>query len=230
LFNKSMKSLLTCELFKGMNNAELMNVLTCLNPKVCSYKRNEPVAIEGDQLTGLGIVLAGDVVVTRENAVGSRIIIAMNGPGEMFGEIAAFAGNFMWPATIIAREACEVMFLPGEKIVGSCENACVSHKLMIANILKIISLKALMLNRKIDYLMIKSMRGKVCAFLLEQFKKQGKQTFVMPLKRNELADFLNVSRPSLSREMGKLRYEGIIEFHRASIKIKDLNTLKTLAE
>ncbi|MFA5386015.1 MAG: Crp/Fnr family transcriptional regulator [Eubacteriales bacterium] len=230
MFNKSMKTLLTCELFKGMNSAELISVLTCLNPKVYSYKRSELVAMEGDQLTGLGIVLAGDVVITRENAVGSRIIIATNGPGGMFGEIAAFAGNYIWSDTIIAREACKVMFLPGEKIVGSCENACVSHKLMIANILKIISLKALMLNKKIDYLVIKSMRGKVCAYLLEQFKKQGKQTFVMPLKRNELADFLNVSRPSLSREMGKLRDEGVIEFHRASIKIKDLNTLKTLAE
>jgi len=230
MFKKSMKALLTCELFKGMNDAEITSVLTCLNPKVYRYSKNELVAIEGDQLTGLGVVLAGDVVVTRENAVGNRIIIATNGPGGMFGEIAAFAGNFMWPATIIARETCEVMFLPSEKIVGSCENACVSHKLMIANVLKIISLKALLLNKKIDYLVIKSMRGKVCAFLLDQFKKQGKQTFVIPLKRNELADFLNVSRPSLSREMGKLRDEGIIEFHRASIKIKDLNTLKTLAE
>jgi len=58
----------------------------------------------------------------------------------------------------------------------------------------------------------------------------GKTTFILPLKRNELADFLNVSRPSLSREMSRLMEEGIIDFHRASIKIKDLDSLRRMAD
>ncbi len=230
MYKKWLKSLSACALFEGMNTDELSSVLTCLKPKVCSFKRNKWVAVEGEPLTGLGVVLAGDVVVTREGAAGNRVIIAVDGPGEMFGEMAAFAEKVVWPATVVARGACEVMFLPCEKIVGSCEKSCASHKLIITNMLKILSSKALMLNRKVEYLAIKSMRGKVSTFLLEQFKKQGKLTFIMPLKRNELAEFLNVSRPSLSREMSKLRDEGVIEFHRASIKIKDLDVLRMLAE
>jgi Mn-dependent DtxR family transcriptional regulator len=74
------------------------------------------------------------------------------------------------------------------------------------------------------------MRGKISTYLLEQYKRTGKATFIIPLRRNELADFLNVSRPSLSREMSRLMEEGIIDYHRASIKIKDLDSLKRMAE
>jgi DNA-binding transcriptional regulator LsrR (DeoR family) len=52
----------------------------------------------------------------------------------------------------------------------------------------------------------------------------------LPLKRNELADFLNVSRPSMSREMCAMRDEGIIEFHLSTFKIKDLEALKNFCE
>ena len=50
--------------------------------------------------------------------------------------------------------------------------------------------------------------------------------FKIPLKRNELAEYLNVSRPSLSRELVNMQDEGLIEFHRNSFKILDLTALK----
>jgi CRP-like cAMP-binding protein len=96
--------------------------------------------------------------------------------------------------------------------------------------LGIISEKALMLNRKVEYLAIKSMRAKISTFLLEQYKKTGKTTFMIPLNRNELADFLNVSRPSMSREMCRMKEEGIIDFHRASIRIINPDALKKSVE
>jgi CRP-like cAMP-binding protein len=122
------------------------------------------------------------------------------------------------------------MFLPAGKIVGNCERLCASHRQLVINLLEIVSGKALMLHRKLEYLAIKSLRGKVSSFLLEQQKMAGRATFMMPMKRNELADFLNVSRPSLSREMCRMRDEGILEFHRESIKINDIDALRRVAE
>ncbi|MCR4443223.1 MAG: Crp/Fnr family transcriptional regulator [Peptococcaceae bacterium] len=193
------------------------------------YEKNEWASVAGEKFTGLGVVLAGEVVVAKENAAGDRVIIAVNGPGEMFGEMAAFSGDGVWPMMVMARTACTIMFLPAGKIVGSCENSCLSHKQLITNMLEIVSDKALMLHRKVEYLAIKSLRGKISTFLLEQYKRTGNTTFMIPLKRNELADFLNVSRPSLSREMCRLRDEGVIEFHRDSIKIKEVDALRNMA-
>jgi Mn-dependent DtxR family transcriptional regulator len=45
-----------------------------------------------------------------------------------------------------------------------------------------------------------------------------------------LADFLNVSRPSMSREMAKLKDEGIIDYKKNQIEIKDLESLMEMTE
>ena len=217
-------------LFRDINNEELNVMLECLRPRICSYKRNELITVEGERFEGVGILLSGNASVTRENAAGNRIIITMLKPGSMFGEMAAFSGKGVWPATVFAQDACVVTFLPPEKILGSCERACASHRMLILNMLKIISNKALMLNTKVEYLTIKSMRGKISRFLMEQHKKTGSLIFMLPMKRNELADFLNVSRPSLSREMCRMKEEGIIDFHMASIRIKDIEALKRIIE
>ena len=144
----------------------------------------------------------------------------------MFGEIAAFSEMDKWPASVKAQANCEVLIVSPEKIVGHCEKMCISHRMLINNMLKIVSQKALILNKKVEYLVIKGMREKIATFLLETFNKTGQTTFMIHMNRNELADFLNVSRPSMSREMARMKEDGLIDFHKASIKILNLEGLK----
>jgi CRP-like cAMP-binding protein len=113
------------------------------------------------------------------------------------------------------------MFLARSSITGLCENVCPCHRTLIQNMLRIVSEKAIMLNKKVEYLTIAGVRERLSRFLMEQYKKAGTYTFTIPLNRKELAEFLNVTRPSLSREMCRMREEGIIDFHMASIKIID---------
>jgi CRP-like cAMP-binding protein len=96
--------------------------------------------------------------------------------------------------------------------------------------MKVISDKSLMLNKKVEYLSIKSIRGKICTYLLEQSEITKGNNIILPLKRNELADFLNVSRPSMSREMCQMRDEGIIDFHLSTFRIKDIDALKSFCD
>jgi len=227
---KWMESLKKCSLFHNLDQEEISCLLECLHPRIKSYQKNECITIAGNELTEFGILLSGEAAVTKENAAGSRIILTVLGPGELFGEIAAFSGNRCWPATVFAQGKCTALFLQPEKVIGYCDNSCQNHKMLIQNMLRIIAEKALFLNRKVEYLAIESLRGKICTYLLEQHQRTGRTTFMLPLKRWELADLLNVSRPSLSREMCKMRDEGIIDFHRSSIRIKDMDALKRSAE
>jgi CRP-like cAMP-binding protein len=224
------KKLTKTKLFQDMNDEQIKVMLSCLQPEIEEYKKGEYITFAGEKYKGVGIILSGDVVVSKENAAGNRVIMDILSSGGMFGEMAAFGEKGLWPATVIAQGDCKVMFLPPEKIVGNCESSCISHRQLILNMLKIVSNKALNLNRKVEYLAIKSIRGKISNFLLEQYKKSGRTIFMLSLKRNELADFLNVSRPSLSREICRMRGEGIIDFHRSSFQIKDLEALKGMAE
>jgi CRP-like cAMP-binding protein len=229
MLQKWLLSLRSCAIFRDISDSELQTMLECLKPLVSRYAAAETVALAGAPFTGLGIVLSGEVAVTKENAAGNRVIIAIFGPGELFGEIIAFAGDGRWPVTVVAQSDSEVMFLPPERIVGSCPRQCQSHHTLIMNMLRVFAGRALILNQKLEYLTMKSVRQKVSAYLWELHHKTGQTTFMLPLGRDDLADFLNLTRPSLSRELSRMRDDGVIDFHRASVKIKDLRRLQTEA-
>ena len=186
--------------------------------------------IAGDPLHGIGIVLDGEVEVVRENAAGSKSIIAFISKGNTFGEIAAFAGQETWPSTVTARKESLLMFIPPDRFMGNCPRACAFHKTLIQNMLKILSEKAVQLSRKVEYLGIKSMRAKLCTYLLEQRRINNSSTFILPVNKNELADYLNVSRPSMSRELGRLRDEGVLDFYLSSVRLLNEEALRKMAE
>ncbi len=228
--NGVVKILAASPLFAGIATDILSVMVNCLQPKVATYAKNSYITIEGEPFAGLGILLAGEAAVIKENVAGARIVMTIVGAGDMFGEMIAFSKKKFWPASVFAQTECSVVFLPPQKITGACANACAGHQQLIKNMLLIISERALMLNRKVEYLTIKSIRVKIATYLLEQYKFTGKKTLLLPLKRNDLADFLNVSRTALSREMGRMRDEGMIEFYRSSVKIQNIERLKNVIE
>lgn len=213
------------DLFKNIKKDELLGMLYCLRPNIKKFEKNEIVSMEGHDINGIGVILSGVLTISKDNYDGSRVIISKLKSGDMFGEIAAFSERRLWPATVQAQNECSVMFMAPEKIVGSCQNACLSHRMLIMNMLKIVSNKAMKLNKKIEYLSIKSIREKICKYLMEQYKKQKSTSLHLNMNRNEMSDFLNVTRPSLSREMAFMKDEGIIDYYRSSIKILDLDKI-----
>lgn len=227
MYQKWLNSLTGCPLFRGITAEQLGEMLNCLRPQLVNYeKKNHIVAREGEQLQGIGAVLEGEVAITKENAEGNRIMLTKLGEGELFGEIIAFSELQVWPATIVTLKPSRVIFIPVDKIVTECPRQCSSHREMVVNLLRIVSQRALLLNKKLNYLSMKSLRGKISTFLLEQYKKCGQKAFLLPLSRQECADFLNVLRPALSREMVRMRDEGIIDFYQQTVKIIDLEALK----
>jgi CRP-like cAMP-binding protein len=122
------------------------------------------------------------------------------------------------------------MVVHPEKILNMCNRSCTFHKVILANMIRVIAKKACDLNRKVEYLMLKSINGKLSKYLLEQSAMSGKLTFRLPLNREKLADFLNISRPSMSRELGLMRDRGIIDFHGDLIRIKNEEKLRALLE
>jgi CRP-like cAMP-binding protein len=213
-------------LFDGISASDLGAMLKCLDAGIRDYSKSEYIALAGERFDSIGIIVKGSAAVTKEDVDGNRVIMALLKPGDMFGEMAVFSNKPVWPANVHAQEKCTVCFIPSVKIAGTCGNACQWHTVLILNLLGVISEKALMLNRKVEYLSIKSMRGRICAFLLEQYKRTGEPTITLPMNRGELADFLNVSRSSMSREMCRMRDEGIIDFHKATFRLLNIKALK----
>lgn len=229
MLEKYLEDVSKVSLFQGIEKADIAAMLNCLKPRVCSYEKNDYIVTGGDAYESVGIVLRGAATVSKENAKGDRVVMTILKQGGIFGEIIAFSRQMTWPATVQAQEACVILFLPRGKIIGECDQMCSWHRTLIQNFLRVISERALMLNKKVEYLTIKSMRGKISTYLLEQYSRGGDVNITLPLNRNELSDFLNVSRPSMSREMSKMKDEGIIDFHLTAVRIMDIEGLRYMS-
>ena len=85
--------------------------------------------------------------------------------------------------------------------------------------------KNLHLNKKLDLLMIKGMREKISSYLYQIYEETGSLNITLPFNRNELAEYLNVSRTSMSRELTKMKEDHIIDFHLNQFRILSLDNL-----
>jgi CRP/FNR family transcriptional regulator, dissimilatory nitrate respiration regulator len=230
MYREWLKVLRQAPLFRGIEDEALNAMLDCMKPSVYQYKQREIVAFHGQPFQGIGIIADGRVSLNKETVSGNRIILNMLEAGDIFGEMVAFSDTRVWPVTVIAQDDSSLFFLPAEKVLGNCANICASHSTLIMNTLKILANRALLLNQRIEHLSARSIRGKVSRYLVDLHNQVGGTTLTVPMKRHELADYLNIPRPSLSREMSGLRDKGVIDFNGAEVELKKLPELESYIE
>lgn len=218
-------------LFKEIALEEIEKILQVCTDK--SYQKGECIVREGECCSSFGIVATGEVVVLKENSQGESQILAKLSSGRTFGEMLVYSSVRKWPATVWAAENTMVYFMDLQRMIQAQTEFPQSYGMLIRNFIREISDKALGLNKKLEYLSLKKMRGRLAKYLLEQLKMQEKKEndyFQIPLNRNELADFLAVSRPSMSRELSKMREEHLIDFHKNRFRIVNLKQLRAEIE
>jgi len=90
---------------------------------------------------------------------------------------------------------------------------------MIRNLLLVSSHKNLMLSGRSFHISPKSVRGRIMAYLNSVSLKNHNKIFDIPFDRQQMADYLNLDRTALSKELGRMKKEGIIDFHKNHFKI-----------
>jgi len=205
------------QLFYGIGDNDFEKMLYCMGAKIKGYDKGDIILLAGDKIYCIGLVVSGSVRVIEEDEKGNTIILAEIAAPEMFGEVFACVEIDHSPVTVQASEKCDVLFVNYRKAVTSCSSACGFHSLLIANMLKIIAQKNLLLNKKIDILSKRTTRDKLLAFF-DAYRGDAKQ-FTVPFNREEMACYLCVDRSAMSYELCKMRDEGLIKFNRNAFEI-----------
>lgn len=212
--------------FRGVKVEDLVSLLSCLNSHVKNYKADEYVFVAGTEINHVGVVLTGSAEIIKENLAGSRHIMAFLKPGHIFAEGIVCTRERLAPVTIRVKEDSRILFIPFERITRSCGNSCNFHIQLIQNMMMILGEKNYNLNIKIELLTLKGMREKIAAYLLNESKLQNSTSFQIVPNRNELAEFLNVSRTSMCRELARMKEENILDYYQNSFKILAVEELK----
>ena len=103
--------------------------------------------------------------------------------------------------------------------VNSCTNTCVFHHRLIENMVRVIAAKNLELMRKVEVVSKKNLREKILAYLSLQAQLNESRYFEIPLGRIELADYLCADRSALTRELSKMRDEGLIDYDKNMFRV-----------
>lgn len=215
-----------CALFKNIEEYKFEHLLQCINAREKTYLANEYIFFAGEQVDYVGVVLSGSMEVIKENAAGSKHIVAFLEPSQLFAEGIVCTSERISPVTVKVKENSKVLFIPYERIVKSCGNACDFHLQLVTNMMMILGNKNFILNSKIDLLVLKGMREKIATYLLNEQKMHNSLTFQITPNRNELAEYLNVSRTSMCRELARMKEENILDYYQNSFKINSLDALK----
>lgn len=201
-------------LFEGIAETELLPLLGCLSAKRAHYDKNEIVFMSGDSLHHFGIVLSGQVQIYQEDYYGYRNILNHVGAGQLFGESFACADIEALPVSVLATADSELLFIDCRRLAAPCTHACAFHSRLIQNMLTIIAKNNIFLMQKFEITSKRSTREKLLAYLSAEAQKAHSNSFSIPFNRQELADFLSVDRSAMSTELGRLRDEGLLTFHK----------------
>lgn len=214
-------SLLKCVLFKGMNGEEIEEVLKNIIVQLKDYSAGDIIAIEGNSCDVVGVILEGNIEIHKSFSSGKLVTINHFQMGNIFGEALVFSGSHTYPATIISSDSSKVMFIARNDIV----KLMTLDTRVLNNFVGVLSNRILMLNQRITNLSLDTLRKKITNMLLVEYKKQKSNYLTIPYSRKKMAEMLNIPRPSLSRELVKMKEDGMIDFYKNDIKILDLEAL-----
>ena len=216
---KYLEILKKCPLFFEIEDESLLRMLSCLGARVLSFDKKYTVFAEGSSAKYVGIVLSGSVQVIQVDYYGNRSILSEIGACGLFAEAFACAEIASLPVSVIANEPSEIMFIDCSHILHTCNNGCGHHHQLIYNLMKDLAIKTIAFHQRIEVTSKRTTKEKLLAYLDLQAKQAGKNSFVIPFDRQELADYLEVERSGLSVEISKLKKEGIIENNKNYFKL-----------
>lgn len=206
-------------LFAGIDPAGIAALTVEMGGRQMTYKKGSFILHAGESHVPTVLVLTGSVYVIREDFWGNRTILTKVEQGDLFGETYSCLEEEPLGVSASAAEDCRCLLLYPQRIMQKGINE--ENSQFALNLIRIFAAKNLLLTGKIDCLSQRSIRQKLLTCLSLQSRRAGSDRFTLPFNRQQLADYLAVDRSAMSSILGKLKQEGVLDYHRNQIHLLD---------
>jgi CRP-like cAMP-binding protein len=214
MINSHIEVLKKSPLFSDFSRKDIQEILNCLDAYILNYRKDEIILSEGDNVENIGIILSGYGRSIKNDLSGKTIIVTLLRPGSPIGILLASNQNRKSPVSIQALDYLCVLFIPFSNVIRKYPKLCRRHEKLLYNIFDNISEKAMILHDRNDCLIKSTIREKVLTYLSMTSKEQESESFYIPFDRNAMAEYLNVDRSALSRELSKMKRDGLIDYYK----------------
>lgn len=174
------------------------------------FKKNEVIFRMGEMIHEIGMIISGGAHIQTADPLGNLSILSDVEEGEVFGESYAFCREPLMVEVVAAKDT-HLLFLDADLLQVGNESW---KKKIKENMLQISLRKNLLLSQRIFCTSPKTVRERVLTFLTAQSVRQKGNNIEIPFNRQQMADYLNVDRSALSKELGKMKRDGILDFHK----------------
>lgn len=183
--------------------------------QIKSYDKGNIIHLEGEPCTKFELILEGTVVIERIDAAGNLLTISEMKKGEILGGNLLFSETPYYPMTITSRSSARLLGIEKEGLFS----LFFSHPSFLRSYLELTSANANILGDTLRYHIHTSLRERIRHFLEEERRRQHSSQIVLPMTKKKLAEKLGVQRTSLSRELSKMKQDGLIDFDRRTITL-----------
>ncbi|SCY76112.1 Crp/Fnr family transcriptional regulator [Alkaliphilus peptidifermentans] len=218
------KLLGNCTLFNHLSIDELTQLLSDITYNIKYYNKNQVVFSPHHSSDTLGIILDGSVDVQKIFASGKAVTVNRKFQYDLIEDASIFANIDYYPSSISTCENSRILLINKNNILKLFSK---DEKIMF-KYLQSVSNRVLALNTIIEILSLNSVHAKIAYFLLVERNTQNSNIIKLKFSKKSWAEHLNVSRPTLSRELRNMNLEGIISFNKRTIEIHQIEKLEKL--
>ena len=199
-------------LFQGLEREEISEVLQKFHGLIKHFSKSDYIYLAGDCVENLCVVLDSTVQMIKEDIWGEKSIIANLGAGSVFAEnFLGKLGDRSVVSYFVASDS-EVLMLPlGRSLFDVNTNSKASQTSM-CNLVPILADNNTRLIEKTAILCKKTLRSKILAYLEQEARNKQSHQFTIPFNRTDLANYLGADRSALTRELARMKDEGIIDY------------------
>ena len=209
-------------LFKDVSARDLRDLLENTPHHIQCYDKGETIFHMMDNAERVGIVMEGRAQAQKAFPNGSQINVSVRGAGELIGPAAVFSNSRRYPCDVVALEPVTVMMFRRADMLSLMQK----NVLILENMMTEIASATYMLQQRLELMSYNGIAQKAAFWLLMQARQLGKDAVRIPDSVSKWAMLMNVSRPSLHRELKKLEEEGIITYSFGVVKILDSDALQ----
>lgn len=218
-----------CSLFENITPEQIKSLLEKTACRAGSFKENEVIFSPLHSADKIGIILSGTVDVQKSFPTGKIVLVQRKGAAEIIGESSIFSRLSYYPDTVIASKPSEILFISK----GDLLTLFSMDRNFMSNFLESTSNYSLILTHKIGILSLTSIQAKIAGFLIHYRNHRSGSTdectsITLPFSKKDWAEYMNVSRTSLSRELRKLEEERVISFEKRTIKVMNWPRLEEI--
>lgn len=210
------------DLFKSFSDEELIGLFSNIDYWIESYSKNSMIFMEGRECNTLNIILDGNIRIQKIDQEGNTLVVVDFKEGDVYGETLLYGNPNRYPMTGMSTVQTTVLFISKEDVFYLLKN----DDTFLKEFLGLLSSKSVTLGNKLKQISLKTIRQKICEFILMDYNQNKSLKIKLNMTKKEWADIMGVQRPSLSRELLMMKKAGIIDYDYNFIFVKDLERIR----